>query len=137
MPLALATPYAAGTDLPCPVLSIHDTVQIKLDVSNMTTAEVDINGYLKPGVPLRNSSDMGVLVSAGSQVIYGITIGHTKIAASNVTGILAAAADVLVTVQRIGIVNRDVVEDNLGRVLSADELAAFDAAGCSLRLTTT
>jgi hypothetical protein len=36
-----------------------------------------------------------------------------------------------------GVVNRDIIEDNLGRSLTAAELASFDAAGSHISLTTT
>jgi hypothetical protein len=34
----------------------------------------------------------------------------------------------------IGQVNRKILEDTIGRVLTADELAAFDAAGSTIKL---
>jgi hypothetical protein len=107
--------------------------QIKLDVSTLSTNEVDANGYLKPGVPLKVN---GALVSGTTQVIYGITVEAQKILTGNTT-LGSETFDPLVTVCTIGLVNFDVVEDNLGRALSANEIAAFAAAGCHLQTTTT
>lgn len=109
---------------------------LKLDVSTLTTDEVDSRGYLKPGVPLKVN---GALVSGAGQVVYGMTCEAQKIVADNPTNTTLGedTSDPLVTVIISGLVNLDVVEDNLGRALSANELAAIAAAGCHLLLTTT
>jgi hypothetical protein len=73
------------------------TLQIDVDANAFSTAEVDTDGILKPGVPI--ASD-GTLVGA-AQKVYGVTIAT------------------------IGQVSQDVVEDVLGRVLTADEIAGF------------
>lgn len=116
---------------------IQYTDHIKLDVSTLTIAEVDKFGYLKPGVPLRQN---GALVSANSgQFIYGVTIEPIKIVEDNPTDVSLGAetSDPLIAVGVIGTVNRDIIEDNLGRAVSANELLAFAAAGCKIHLTTT
>lgn len=104
---------------------------IKVDISGLTSAEVDANGYLKPGVPFLKT---GLLVTAG--VTYGVTLEPIKIAADNVAGTLAAATDCFVAVGTHGTCNRDIMEDNLGRVLTAPEIAGFADDG-ALKLTRT
>lgn len=77
--------------------------------------------------------------ASAAQYVYGVVIAPVYVGA---TGIVADAgldslADFPCAVARGGLVNRDVVEDNLGRALTAAELAAFMAPGCNLRLTAT
>lgn len=128
MPIAIDV-TAGGTTHTSPIISpITNRHHIKVDISGLTTAEVDANGYLKPGVPLRLTGGLGVLISAPSQAIDGITIEQTKVAASNATAVLAAATDCLVAVTTHCTVNRDLGEDVLGRAYSADEIAAMAAA---------
>jgi len=113
---------------------INHTLHVKLDVSGMTTAEVDAYGYLKPGVPL---TEAGTLVTSGA--VHGVTVEAVKIVAANPTNVTLAAdtSDPLVAVANIGIVNRDIAEDNLGRAYTGAEVAGFAAAGSKLVLTTT
>ena len=106
---------------------------IKLDVSTLTAAEIDANGYSKPGIPLQKD---GTLVSGAGQSVYGITIEASKFRVDN-TGLAADVTDPIIAVCTSGLVNLDIVEDNLGRALSANELAAFTGGGCRLQLTTT
>ena len=110
---------------------IAHTAHVRLDVSALDAETVDENGYLKPGVPLLST---GVLVSGTGQVVYGVTIEAIKVAASNAAADLTAATDIDVAVGTIGQVNRAIIEDILGRVLNANELAAFQAAGCLVKL---
>jgi hypothetical protein len=97
------------------------TTVVKLDVSGMTTNEVDVDGYLKPGTPLLST---GVLVSGAGQTVFGVVIAPVQIAETN-TGLAGDTSDPLVTVATSGLINRDIAEDNLGRALSANELAAL------------
>jgi len=113
---------------------INHTGTVRVDVSALTSDEIDENGYLVPGVPLKVD---GTLVSGTGEVIYGVVIEAIKVAEGNAAGDIAAGVDQDVALALIGVVNRDIVEDNLGRVLSADEIAAFAAAGSSMRLLPT
>ena len=106
---------------------------LKVDVSTLSVNEVDASGYLKPGVPLQQD---GTLISAAGQSVYGITIAPIKIRQDN-TALAADVSDPVIAVSTIALVNLDIVEDNLNRSLSANELAAFKGAGCHLQLTTT
>jgi acyl-CoA hydrolase len=106
--------------------------QIAVNITALTAAEVDADGYIKPGVPLQAS---GALVSGAAQVIFGVVPEPIKVANGNAAGDLAAASAAFqLTVITIGQVNRAIIEDNLGRVLSANEIAAFAAAGSQLKL---
>ena len=104
---------------------------VKVDISALTTAEVDTAGNIKPGLPLLKT---GLPVTAG--LAYGVTLEPIKIAANNATATLAAAVDCFVALGTHGVVNRDIMEDNLGRVLTAAEIAGFTDNG-SLKLTRT
>lgn len=132
MPLAITT-TAGGTNYASPFVGpVDHVVHIKIDISGLTTDEVDADGYLKPGVPFLST---GLLVTAGA--VYGVTIEAAKVAADNASATLAAATDVLIACATHGIVNRDIAEDNLGRAYAAAEIAGFAAAGSTLKLTTT
>lgn len=124
---AYANPFIGGVDHPA---------QIKVDVSGLTTDEVDEFGYLKSGVPLAKT---GILVGASPAFVYGVTFEAQKIVPNNPTNVTLAAvtADPIITVNTIGHANRDVIEDNLGRALSADEIAGFDRAGSKIALSAT
>lgn len=104
--------------------------QIAVNIAVLTTAEVDADGYIKPGVPL---SAAGALVGAGVAV-HGVVPEPIKVATSNVAGDLTAAGVVQLTVMTIGQVNRGIIESNLGRVLTANEIAGFGLAGCLVKL---
>lgn len=114
---------------------VNHPAQIAVDVSGLTTDEVDQYGYLKPGVPLTKT---GVLVGSGA-FVYGVTIEAQKIVPDNPTDVTLAAvtADPIITVNTVGHVNRDVIEDNLGRALTADEVTGFDLAGSKIALSAT
>jgi hypothetical protein len=126
---------------------VNHPVQLPVDVSTLLIdgalgAQVDTKGYLKPGTPFKLSSGKLVPLDAtAAEYVYGVVIEATKIVSSTVpvtNAILAAiTADPIVAVATHGLLNRDIVEDNLGRALGADELAAFAAAGSQLNLTTT
>lgn len=107
---------------------------IKVDISTLTAFEVDANGYLKPGLPV--AAD-GTLVGAAERV-FGVTVEPVKVAADNAAGTLAAVTnDPFVTVGTIGQVSQDIMEDTLGRALTADEIAGFNLAGSHLVLLPT
>jgi hypothetical protein len=136
MPLTV-TNVAGGTGYGNPFVSPpDDTVHVKVDLSGLTTAEVDSRGYLKPGLPLTSG---GVLVGA-SGIVYGVTIEPIKLPLTTVpptdTTLGTETADCLVALG-IGVVNRDIAEDNLGRAYTANEIAGFNIAGSKCTLTTT
>jgi hypothetical protein len=108
---------------------VQRTVAIAVPLSGLTSAEVDANGYIKPGVPLLRT---GALVTAGA--VWGVTVEATKVANSNSGADLAAGGSPEVAVAVDGAVNRAIMEDNLGRVLTAAEIAGFALAGSTIRL---
>lgn len=110
---------------------------VDVDISELTTYEVDVNGNLKPGVPFKED---GTLCDGTSgEYVYGVVIASAKIVDENPTNTSLAAntGTARVAVGVIGVVNRDITEDNLERALTANEIAAFKAAGSLLRLTRT
>jgi hypothetical protein len=112
---------------------IH-TAQIRINVTLLTSAEVDAQGYLKPGV-IFSDAVPGVLVGAAPAYAFGVVIEPIKVAAGNDAGSLAAASAAFeIGVGTFGQVNQDVIEDNLGRVLTANEIAGFVRAGSKLNL---
>src|SRR6185369_9183854 len=108
--------------------SVLGLQQVVVDISTLTTAEVDADGFLKPGVPFQKD---GTLVSAGSgQFVYAVNPEPQKIVTYTPTDalLLADTATIPVGMGTIGECNRDIIEDNLGRALTANELTAFNAA---------
>jgi hypothetical protein len=134
MPMQI-TSTAGGVAYGNPFVGPVDLVDhVKLDVSDLTTAEVDLDGYLKPGVVLKED---GTLADGTSgEYAYGVTIEATKIATTN-TGLASDTSDPLIAVARVALINRDISEDNLGRAYSANELAAIRHATSRLAITTT
>jgi hypothetical protein len=137
VPMFIA-PTAGGQSYANPLVGLaRDMAHVKLDTSGMTTAEVDADGYLKPGVLL---TKLGILVGAGPAFPFGVVVEAQKVTTVTpvTTATLAAeTADPLVAVCTNGLVNRDVAEDDMGRAYNANEIASFDLAGSKLHLTTT
>ena len=132
MPLGITTTTGGLAHSPVFVGEIQGTDVVKVDLSDLSDEEVDADGYIKPGVPLAKD---GSIVGSGVAV-WGVTIEPIKVATGGTDAILDAATDCFVTVG-FGLCNRDIMEDNLGRALSADEIAGFDLAGSNCRITRT
>jgi hypothetical protein len=109
---------------------------VLLDVSTLTIDEVDQYGYIKPGVLIQINGDK---ITGVSQVAYGAVIEAAKVApaGSDTAALGAITDDVEVAVGLFVLINRDILEDSLGRALSADELSAVDAAGSHVAITPT
>lgn len=134
MPLSITTTNGGASHGNPFVGPIVATAHVKVDVSDMSDKEVDANGYLKPGVPLKQD---GNLVGAGT-FVFGVTVEAVKVASGNTDAILdAVTADPFVAVATICQVSQDIIEDTLGRALTADELAGFDVAGSKVSLVRT
>lgn len=120
-------PFIGPTDYPS---------QIAVNITVLTANEVDSMGFLKPGVPF---SAAGALVGAAVPV-WGvipepIDVLHLAPYDTNSwAAALAAAGTQQITVITVGQVNRKIIEDNLGRVLTANEIAGFGLAGCLIKL---
>lgn len=112
MPLSVTNTADRGTaysDIRVGDVTVH---QILYDVSGLTGVD-DANGSLPVGLPILAN---GNPVTGGSDVCYGL-VGPEPVKLE--------AADHFGNVILAGAVNRDAIEDNLGRVLSANELAAI------------
>lgn len=132
MPIVIASTAGGLAHSPVFVGEIIGTDAVKVDLSTLSDEEVDADGYIKPGVPLAKD---GTIVTS-TVPVWGVTIEPIKVATGGTDAILDAATDCFVTVG-FGLCNRDVMEDNLGRALSADEIAGFDLAGSNCRITRT
>lgn len=136
MPIGVKTTAGGLAHAPVFVGNIVNTDVVQVDISDLTTNEVDQNGYLKPGVPFDKSGN-----TVGSGVaVYGVTIEpiklpHNTIPPTNTS--LGADTGTCPVAVGFGLVNRDIIEDNLGRALTSDEIAGFDLAGSNCRLTRT
>ena len=133
MPISIGKTSGGLAHAPVFVGQITGTDAVKVDISALTTNEVDSKGYLKPGVPFAKT---GLLVANTTTPIWGVTIEAIKIAAGNDSTSLNAATDCFVAVG-FGLINRDVAEDVLGRAYSTNEIACFDVAGSNCRITRT
>lgn len=70
-----------------------------------------------------------------SETVHGVTIAPVKVAAGNAGGDLSAATDCFAAVGTHGVVNRDVIEDVLGRSLTSAEVAGFGKSNITLTRT--
>lgn len=131
MPLKVTATAAAGELHPNPFIGpINHTASIRVDVSALTNKEVDAYGWLKPGVPLTRT---GILVGAAPAFVYGCVAEAVRVHTDNTT-LAGVTNDIDVAVATIGQINRKILEDSLTRVLTANELAGFDAAGSRMVL---
>lgn len=145
MPLRTTSVATAGTQYATQGLfvgPVDHTHSLLVDLSDLTYAdesggEVDADGYLIPGTPLKKD---GTLADGTTdEFIFGVVVEPVNVGVGFVDADtdLDALTDIHVAVATVGQVNRDIVEDNLGRALSANEIAAFDAAGSKLVLLPT
>lgn len=141
MPLEIKN-YVGDSGYASPLVGpVNHTRHGKVDLSTLTIAEVDADGFLKPGVILKESG--GLLIPIGG--VAGIPLLVPEATKLNLAAALpptdvtlaAETGDHLIGVVVHGQVNRDIAEDNMGRVYNAFELASFPLAGSQLSLTTT
>ena len=133
MPISI-TNTAGGANYGNPFVGpVDHPAHIKVDISGLTDDEIDANGYLKPGVPLKEN---GTLVGS-AEPVFGVTIEAIKILPDNASATIAAGVDCFVAVGTLGQINQDIAEDNLGRAYTAAEIAGFNLAGSKLVLLPT
>lgn len=124
-----ATPFVGPNNHPAPV---------RTDLSTLFgSAWLDARGWLKPGTPFKRD---GTLVTGAAQEVFGLLFEATQVVdmGSNMVAptqaALDAAGDRNLIVSTICQFNQDLMEDNLGRALNANEIAAIDAAGSIKRI---
>lgn len=131
MPMSAYTRRATGNQYGAPFVGEAEyPVQIPIVVANFTTFEIDGDGYMKPGVVL---SSTGALITTAIPA-YIVIPEAIRVAKSNVSGDLTAAGTVDIAGIANGMVNRYIIENNLGRALTAAEIASFNIAGSQLKL---
>ena len=110
-------------------------LQVVVDISELTTANVDADGFIVPGTSFKSDGTQ----PDGSGFMYAMVVEPIKIIDYVPTDVLLAADTATIPVGCAvgGVINRDVVEDNLGRAMTANELAAAVAAGSQFTLTNT
>lgn len=113
MPITVSTTAGGASFIEVRGGAYNNVHQIKLSASALAASR-DANGYLPPGLPVQKA---GTPVSGASQVAVVIGPEPVKL----------GAADIFANVILDGPLTRDAIEDNLGRVLSANELAALAA----------
>lgn len=136
MPINIDTTAGGEAHSPVFVGEILNTDVVEVDISALSTSEVDAAGYLKPGVPFNKAGD---LVATGEPV-WGVTIEAIKLPLGTIpptdTTLDNDTGTCPVTIG-FGLINRDLAEDVLGRAYTADEIAGFDLAGSNCRITRT
>lgn len=138
MPAHIKKTVGGTTYAPVFIGDILGMQQVVVDVSTLTIDEVDADGYLKPGVPFQKD---GTLISGGGQFVYAVNPEPQNLRLDTIPPTnVSLAADTKTWPLGMGTggeINRDVAEDMLGRAYTANELAAFNAAGSMIHLTNT
>lgn len=136
MPLSVSK-ETGGTGYGNPFVNgIGEMLQIVVDISELTTKEVDADGYLKPGVMFKSDGTQ----PDGSGFVYGVNPEPIKIITYVPTDALLAAdtGTIPVGCGVSGVLNRDIIEDNLARAMTANEVTALlPSSGARFTLTNT
>lgn len=110
MPLSITNTAGAGVNyVDIRVGSDHSIHQLQLDATNLAGAR-DAAGYLPAGLP----------VNAAGQLVLTTVPVHGYVGPEPVK---LGTVNVFGNIIRAGGLNRDAIEDNLGRVLNTAELA--------------
>src|SRR5688572_7940821 len=111
--------------------------QVLVDISELTTDEVDADGWLKPGVPFKQDGTL----ADGSGHIYAVNPEpqnlHMAVLPPTNGTLSGDTRTYPLGMGTMGTVNRDIIEDNLGRALTGNEITAFATAPCKINLTLT
>jgi hypothetical protein len=136
MPLAV-TKTTGGTTYASPFVGrVGELLQIVVDISGLDTKLVDADGYLKPGAMFKSDGTQ----PNGSGFVYGVNPEPIKIVDYVPTDALLAADVATIPVGCVvsGVLNRDIIEDNFGRAMTANEIAGLlPSAGARFTLTNT
>lgn len=139
MPLSIKRTVGTTTYGPVFIGDILGMQQVLVDISELTTDEVDADGFLKPGVAFKKDGTLAD--GTGGEFIYAVNPEPQNLRMAVLpptNGTLGADTRLYpLGMGTIGEVNRDIAEDNLGRAYTANELAAFNAAGSMIHLTNT
>lgn len=119
---------SAGGDVAAPagvfINGPEGLVQLKCDVSAFVSSDwVNTEGYILPGTPLRYSGGLLLPIDGVSQTAEYCVVEATYL--GDLKANLASASDTDIGLATGGQINRAVLEDMIGRVLNANELAAF------------
>lgn len=132
MPMSRRVLTTPGTIYGRPAVGPTDhTFQLACNLTLLSAAEIDEDGYLKPGVIWGKD---GTPIGVAPEYAFGYVPEPIKVANGNAGGDISGAGTQQIGVVIIGAVNRKIIEDNLGRVLTADEIASFERAGSKLHL---
>lgn len=137
MPMRVKKTAGDTTYAPVFIGEILAMEQVLIDISELTIAEVDADGWLKPGVPFKQDGTL----ADGSGCIYAVNPEPQDLFLATIppTDVSLAADTKLfpLGMGTMGTVNRDIIEDNLGRALTGNEITAFATAPCKINLTLT
>lgn len=106
----------------------NEKISVLLDVSALYDTDlIDSKGYVKPGAVFRYDSGnkVAVPVDGADQTAYGISLAAVKVADDAQEATLNAAQDFEIVLLVGGTFDRALIEGNLGRALTANELTAI------------
>jgi len=128
MPVKITNTDGYLTYSPVHIGPADDVLSERLDVSALDSNQVDSNGFIIPGAVLKLENQLLVPVdgTANEGQQARVVLYPVKVADSNSGADLAAANDVDVVSLLIGTLDRGIMEDNLDRALSANEVTALN-----------
>jgi hypothetical protein len=110
----------------------HHTAQITIDPSILKSTDfVDSDGLLKPGTIFEED---GTLAGGAGTYVFGVVRYPIEVAAGDTDALLDAAPNVDIVVFIRGVVDKDTIEDNIGRALTQGEVDAFNYLGSHVQL---
>jgi hypothetical protein len=138
MPLGIKSDAAASLYASPFIGPVNHTVNLRVDISTLTTDEVDADGYLKPGVPLtKGGTRVGVAAAAGTAVAaaYAGNTGNGTMGAVTVSAGAKAGVYQLVIIEPAANAGRFTVEDPDGIIIGVGTVGvAFSAGGLAFTL---
>lgn len=131
MPIGIRQTHTGGQTYVTPFVGpIDHTGPIRLDVSSLDGTDfVDEFGFIIPGTPLTAAGVPASAAAGAGTAAVGCVPEAIRVAPSGASADLAAAADFDIAVAHICQINRDALEDNIGRALTADEVTNLTSLG--------